>query len=142
VPAHFELRIDPAEKMHPLLLNIDPAFVTGTIEAAKLWVSDELLGGLLRQIAVTTRHVDTADTEFSNLSMREWSELTDFENHIGDIGERRPNRDGLPGTQTLAAGISAAFGWAIRVYDLPSAPGPGFHERCRKRFTRWHYVPA
>ena len=34
--AHFELRIDPAEEVHALRLNVDLALVPGTVEAAEL----------------------------------------------------------------------------------------------------------
>ena len=36
VPAHLELRVDPAEEVHALGPAVDPAFVTGAVEATEL----------------------------------------------------------------------------------------------------------
>ena len=72
--AHFELRIDPAEEMHALRLNVDLAFVPGAVEAAELRVRDELLGGLLRQVAVAARNMHAADTELSDFPMGQRAE--------------------------------------------------------------------
>src|SRR6478736_1032940 len=55
--AHFELRVDPAEEVHALRLNVDLALVPGAVEAAELRVRDELLSGLPRQVAVAARNV-------------------------------------------------------------------------------------
>src|SRR6516164_11141471 len=88
VPAHFELHVDSAEKVHALRLDVDFAFVPGAVEAAELRVRDELLGGLLRQVAVSARHVHPSDAELSNLPVGQWAELIDLEDDIGDVGKR------------------------------------------------------
>ena len=59
----LSLRVDPAEEVHALRLNVDLALVPGAVEAAELRVRDELLGGLPRQVAVTPGNVDAADAE-------------------------------------------------------------------------------
>ena len=61
MPAHFELRVDSAEEVHALRSDVDLAFVPSAVQAAELRVRDELLGGLLRQVAVAARNVDPAD---------------------------------------------------------------------------------
>jgi hypothetical protein len=45
MPAHLELRVDSAEEVHALCLDVDFAFVPGAVEAAELRVRYELLGG-------------------------------------------------------------------------------------------------
>ncbi|MGB8070553.1 MAG: hypothetical protein WCF38_23155, partial [Pseudolabrys sp.] len=101
--AHFELRVDPAEEVHALRLNVDLALVPGAVEAAELRVRDELLGGLPRQVAVTPGNVDAADAELSNFPVGQRFELIDLEDDVGDIGERRADGDGLTRPQALAA---------------------------------------
>ena len=44
MPAHLELRVDSAEEVDALCLDVDLAFVPGAVEAAELRVRDELLG--------------------------------------------------------------------------------------------------
>ena len=87
VPAHLELRVDSAEEVHTLRLDVDLALVSGAVEAAELRMGDELLGGLLRQVAVPARNVHPTDAELSNLAVRQWSELVDLEDDVGDVGE-------------------------------------------------------
>src|SRR5271169_1157174 len=72
--------------------------------------------------------------------VRQWAELV--EDDIGDVGERRADGDGLPRPQTLAARVGARLGGAVGVDDLPSAPGPGLHERVGEGFARRHDVAA
>src|SRR5262245_30015154 len=142
MPAYLELRVDPAEEVHALCLDIDFAFVPGAVEAAELRVRYELLGGLLRQVSVAARNVHPADAEFSNLPVRQWTELIDLEDDIGDVGKRRADGDGLPRPQTLAARVGACLRRAVGVDDLPSTPGPGLHERAGESFPRRHNVAA
>jgi hypothetical protein len=70
VPAHFELRVDSAEEVYALRLNVDFAFIAGAVEAAELRMRDELFGRELRQVAVPARKVHATDAELSNLSVR------------------------------------------------------------------------
>ena len=105
-------------------------------------MGDELLGGLLRQVAVPARDMDPADAEFANLSVRQWSELLDLEDDVGDVGERRADGDGLARPQTLAARVGARLRWPVGVDDLPPAASPRLHERARKSFARRHDVAA
>jgi hypothetical protein len=88
VPAHFELRVDAAEKVYPLGVDINFASVAGSVEAAESGMGDERPGGLLRQIAVTARNMHPADAELSNLTVGQGVELVNFENDIGDVGKR------------------------------------------------------
>ena len=140
MPADFELRVDAAEEVHAVCLDVDLALVPGAVEAAELRVNNELLRGLLRQVAVAARKVDPADAEFSSLSVRQRAELADFENDISDVGERRPDGDGLVGAQALAARVGARLRGAVGVDDLPSAPSPGLDERVWEGFTGRHNV--
>ena len=70
MPAHFELRVDSAEQVYALCLNVDFAFIAGAVEAAELRMRDEFFGRELRQVAVPARDVHPSDTELSNLSVR------------------------------------------------------------------------
>jgi hypothetical protein len=70
MPAHFELRVDSAEEVHALCLNVNFAFVAGAVETAELRVRDELLGGLSRQITISARNVYPANAELPNLAVR------------------------------------------------------------------------
>ena len=125
MPAHFELRVDSAEEVHALRSDVDFAFVPGAVEAAELRMRDELLGGLLRQVAVPARNVHPTDTELSNLPVGQWAELVDLEDDVGDVGEWRADGDGLPRPQALAARIGARLCGTVGVDDLTSGPGPG-----------------
>src|SRR6516162_6066287 len=87
VPAHFELRVDSAEKVHALRLDVDFAFVPGAVEAAELRVRDELLGGLRRQVTVSARQLHPSDAELSHLPVGKWAELVGLEDYISDVGE-------------------------------------------------------
>ena len=49
VPAHFELRVEAAEEVHALCLNVDFAFIAGAVEAAELRMRDELFGRELKR---------------------------------------------------------------------------------------------
>src|SRR6516162_4398614 len=140
--AQFELRLDSAEKVHALRLDVDFAFVPGAVEAAELRVRDELLGGLLRQVAVSARHLHPSDAELSDLPVRKRAELVGLEDDITDVGEWWADGAGLPRSQTLATGVGARLGRAVCIDDLPSAPGPGLHERAGKGFARRHDVAA
>ena len=142
VPAHFELRIDSAEEVHTLRADVDLAFVPGAVETAELRVGDELLGCLLRQVAVPARHVYSADAELTNLAVGQRAKLVDLEDDVSDVGERRADGDGLPRPQTLAARVGARLCGAVGVDDLPSTPRPGLHERAGKSFARRHDVAA
>src|SRR6516164_8951417 len=142
VPAHLELRVDSAEKVHALRLDVDLTFVPGAVEAAELRVRNELLGGLLRQVAVSARHVHPSDAELSDLPVRKRAKLPGLEDDISDVGERRADGDGLPRPQALATGVGARLCRAVRIDDLPSAAGPGLHERAGKGFARRHDVAA
>ena len=68
--AHLELRIDPAEDVHALCPDVDLAFVACSVEAAELGMRDELLRGLLRQVAVAARKVHPGDAELTDLPVR------------------------------------------------------------------------
>src|SRR5713226_5310340 len=72
MPTHFKLRINSAEEVHAQRLDVDFAFVPSAVQAAELGVRDELLGGLLRQIAVSACNVHSPDTELSNLPVGQW----------------------------------------------------------------------
>ena len=87
MPAHLELRVDAAEEVHALCLDVDLAFIAGAVEAAELRMRDELFGGELRQVAVPARDVHPSDAELSNLSVRQWAQLINLEDDIGDVGE-------------------------------------------------------
>src|SRR6516162_2571295 len=87
VPAHFELRVDSAEKVHALRLDVDFALVPGAVEAAELRVRDKLLGGLLRQVAVSARHLHPSDAKLTDLSVRKWAELVGLEDDISNVRE-------------------------------------------------------
>ncbi len=78
MPAHFELRIDSAEEVHALRSDIDFTFVPGTVQAAELRVCDELLGCLLRQVAIPACNVHPTDTELSSFPVGQWLELVDI----------------------------------------------------------------
>ena len=121
MPAHFELRVDSTEEVHALRLNVDFAFVPGAVEATELRVRDELLGGLLRQVAVAACNVDAADTELSDLPVEQWLEFVDLKDDVGDVGEWRANCDGLPRPQALAARVAARLCGTVGVDDLASA---------------------
>src|SRR5271169_102655 len=136
MPAHFELSVDSAEEVHALRLDVDFAFVPGAVEAAELRVSDELLGGLLRQVAVPACYVHPADTELSNLPVGQWLELVDLEDDVGNVGEWRANCDRLPRPQTLVACVAARFCGTVGVNDLASRPGPRLDERTGEGFAR------
>ena len=142
MPAYLELRIDSAQEVHALCLDIDFAFVPGAVEAAELRVRDELLGGLLRKVSVAARNMHSADAELSNLPVGQWAELIDLEDDIGDVGKRRADGDGLPRPQTLAARVGACLCRAVGVDNLPSAPGPGLHERAGEGLPGRHNVAA
>jgi hypothetical protein len=71
--AHFELRVDSAEEVHALCLDVDFAFVAGPVQAAELRVRDELLGGLFGQFAVPAHNVHPTDAQLSNLPMGQWA---------------------------------------------------------------------
>jgi len=73
VSAHFELRVDPTEEVDSLRSNVDFAFVSGAVEASELRMLDELLSGLLRQVAIPARYVHTTNAELSNLSVWQWA---------------------------------------------------------------------
>src|SRR5262245_39764047 len=96
MPAYFELRVDTAEEVDALGVNIDFAFVAGAVEAAEPGVRDEFLCRLLRQIAVPTRDVYPTDAEFSHLPVGQWTELIDFEDDVCDVRERGADGNGLP----------------------------------------------
>src|SRR4029453_4156681 len=64
------------------------------------------------------------------------------EDDVGDVGERRPDGDGLPRPQTLAAGVGTRLRGAVRVDDLSPAPGPGPPERAWEGFASRHDVAA
>src|SRR6478752_3262512 len=102
----------------------------------------ELLDGLLRQVAVPACNVHPTDTEVSNLPVGQWLELVRLEDDVGNIGEWRSNCDGLPRPQTLAARVGARLRGSVSVDDLPSAPGPGLHERVGEGFARRNDVAA
>src|SRR5947209_3920586 len=140
--AHFELRVDSAEEVHALCLDVDLAFVPGAVEAAELRMRNELLRRELRQVAVPAHDVHPADAELSNLAVRQWAQLIDLEDDVSDVGERRADGDGLPWPQTLAAGVGARLGRTVGVDDLASAAGPGLHERAREGFAGRHDVAA
>src|SRR5450631_104144 len=142
LPAHFELRVDSAEEVHALRSDVDFAFVPGTVEAAELRVRDELLGGLLRQVAVPACNVHPTDTELSSLPMGQWLELVDLEDDVGDVGEWRANCDGFPRPQALAACVAARLCGTVGVDDLASGPGPGLHERAGEGFASRNDVAA
>ena len=142
MPTHFKLRVNSAEEVHALRLDVDFAFVPSAVKAAELRVRDELLGSMVRQIAVAACNVHSPDTELSNLPMGQWLELVSLENDVGDIGEWRSNCDGLPRPQTLAARVGARLCGSVSVDDLPSAPGPGLNERAGEGFAGWHDVTA
>ena len=131
-----------AEEVHALRSDVDFAFVPGAVQAAELRVRDELLDGLLRQVAVPACNVHPTDTELSNLPVGQWLELVRLEDDVGDIGEWRSNCDGLPRPQTLAARVGARLCGSVSVDDLPSAPGPGLHERAGEGFARRNDVAA
>jgi hypothetical protein len=95
VSAHFELRVDPTQEVHALRSNVDFAFVPGAVEAAELRMRNELLRGLLRQVAIAAREVDAADAKLSDLAVEQRSELADLEDDVGDVGERRAEGDRL-----------------------------------------------
>src|SRR5258708_19982710 len=120
--AHLELRVDSAEEVHALRSDVDFAFVPGAVQAAELRVRDELLDGLLRQVAVPACNVHPTDTELSNLPVGQWLELVRFEDGVGDIGEWRSNCVGLPRPQTLAALVLAPLFRSQNVYHFQSAP--------------------
>ena len=132
VPAHLELRVDSAEEVHALRPDVDFAFIPGAEEAAEPRVRDELLGGLLRQIAVSPRNVYATDAKLADLPVGQWAELVDLEDDVGDVGEGRAYGDGLPRPQALAACVGARLCRAVGVDDLPSATRPGLHERAGK----------
>src|SRR6185436_14737016 len=142
VPAHFELRVDSAEEVYALRLDIDFAFIPRAVEAAEVRMRDEFFDRELRQVAVPARKVHATDAELSNLSVGQWAELVDLEDDVGDVGERRSDGDGLPRPQTLAAGVGARLCGAVGVDDLPSTSGPGLHERAWEDFARRHDVAA
>src|SRR3974390_591182 len=142
MPAYLELRIDPAEEVHALCLDIDFAFVPGAVEAAELRGRDELFGGLLRKVWVAARNVHSADAELSNLPVGQWAELIDLEDDIGDVGKRRADGDGLSWTQTLATRVGACLSWAVGVDNLTSAPGPWLHERAGEGLPGRHNITA
>src|SRR5260370_32206924 len=102
MPPHFELRVDSAEEVHALRSDVDFAFVPGAVQAAELRVRDELLDGLLRQVAVPACNVHPTDTELSNLPVRQWLGLVRLRHDVGDIGELRSTFKWLPRPQTLA----------------------------------------
>src|SRR5690606_19674258 len=110
MPAHLELRIDAAEEVHALRVDVDLAAVAGSVESAELRVVDEFLCRLLRQVAVPARGVHAADGEFAPLAVRQRVEATFLEDDVGDVGERRADGDGLARPQALAAGIGARLG--------------------------------
>ena len=73
MPAYLDLRVDSAEEVYALCLDIDFAFIPGAVEAAELRMPDELLGGLLRQVSIATHNVHSADAKLSNLSVGQWA---------------------------------------------------------------------
>ena len=98
VPPHLELGVDSAEEIHTLRPAIDPAPVAGAVETPEPRVRDELLRGLLWQVAVAARNVDSPDAELSDLPVGQRVELADFKDYVGDVGERRADGHGLPGS--------------------------------------------
>ena len=88
VATHLELRVNSAEEVNTPRLDVDLALVSRAVEAAELRMGDELLGGLLRLVAIPARDVHPTDAEFANLAMRQWSELVDLEDDVGDVGKR------------------------------------------------------
>src|SRR4029077_6406136 len=142
VPTHLELRVNSAEEVNTPRLDVDLALVSRAVEAAELRMGDELLGGLLRLVAIPARDVHPTDAEFANLAMRQWSELVDFEDDVGDVGKRGADVNGLPRPQSLAARVGARLRWAVGVDDLPPATGPRLHERGGKSFARRNDIAA
>src|SRR6516225_11719631 len=142
MPAHFELRVDSAQEVHALRLDVDFAFVPGAVKAAELRMLDEFLGGLLRQIAVPACNVHPTDTELANLPVGQWLELVDLEDDVGDVGEWRANCDGLSRPQALAARVGARLRGTVGVDDLASGPGPRLHKRAGQGFARRDDVAA
>jgi hypothetical protein len=73
--------------VHTLRANIYFAFVPGAVQAPELWVRNELLGRLLRQVTVPARNVHPADAKFANLPVGQRVELVDLEDDVGNVGE-------------------------------------------------------
>jgi len=142
VPPYLELRVDSAEEVHTLRPDVDPAFVPGAVETPEPRVRDELLSGLLRQVAVAARNVNPTNAKLSDLPVGQRVELADFEDDVGDVGERRADGHGLPRSQALAACVGARLRRAVGVDDLPSTTRPRLHERGGEGFARRNDVAA
>ena len=142
VPAHLELRVDPAEEVHALRPDLDPTAITGPVESAEPGVGDELLGGHLGEVAIPARDVNAADAELPHLPVGQRAKAADLEDDVGDVGERGTDGDGFPRTQALTARVGARLGGAVGVDDLPPSPGPRLHERAGEGLAGGHDVAA
>jgi len=62
VPAHFKLRVDSAQEMHALRLDIDPASVARAVKAAETRMVYELPRGPFRQMPIVAPQVPAANS--------------------------------------------------------------------------------
>ena len=142
VATHLELRVDPAEEVHTLHPDVDPATIAGPVEAAESGVGDELLGGQLREVAVPARDLHTADAELPHLPVGQRAKAAHLEHDVGDAGKRGADGDGLSRTQALTARVGARLGGTVGVDDLPPSPRPRFDQRAGECLAGWHDVTA
>src|SRR5262249_39891846 len=88
VPAHLELRVDPAQEVNAPRLDVDFALVSGAVEAAELRMRDKLPCSLPRLVAISARNMHSANAEFSDITMRQRPELIGLEDEVGSVGKR------------------------------------------------------
>ena len=98
MPAHLELRVQPAKEVHTLGLDIYLASIPAAVQATKAGVIYEFLCRLFRQIAVTARNVHPANTEFTDFSVCQWLKSACLKNHISHVRKWRSYGDGFSGT--------------------------------------------